>query len=238
MNNIINNTERINSLKTKITKLKNSGLLKNRKKIILPDIQYFKPIKTKRGLKIKAYELDIIGTDISAINNYFLVYNDKINIYKWTDKIKLVKKIDSHLIVFLLKSGRIDKIKNVLFNILLTVYSQDIERFESVLENVILFLEIVNVSDMKIENDFLVVDRVGERVVYNQKLQFIDFLVNFNDTKCDSNLYLSFCSLKIVQPDKSFDEEIYLGEYRQIFFIENYALVLMKDKMMILSFET
>lgn len=237
MENLIDNTERAQSLKSKIIKLNASGLLRARSKIKLPDIIYFQPISIKPGPKIRAYELDISGTDISAIPGYILIYSDRIEIYRWKDTIKLVKTIDSHLIVFLLKSNSICRIKNVLFNILLTVYSQDIERFSGVCEDVLLFLKIENVVDMRISNEFLVVDRSDGQFVYNQRLQRVDFLVRVKDTNCISHLSLSFCSLKISLPDKPFDEEVYFGEYKKIVFIENYALVLMKNKLMILAFE-
>lgn len=127
------------------------------------------------GETIKAYNISLAGEEIQVINGHLLIYGEgAISIYRVNEHLQLkkVKVMRTHLLLFLIKSKAIGhECRLIFYNILLTLTEQKVKKIETMLEEILLYLDIDILVNMEYINEHLVCEyRSGVKQVFNNNL--------------------------------------------------------------------
>lgn len=217
--------------------------LKNKSIIFLKNIKH-----NLTGKNIKAYDIIIKATEIYVIEEYLLIYDKKILcIYKWNTKleIKKIREIRTHTLLYHIKTENINRnIKNVFYNIILTLISQKIKRIDVIIENILNYLEIDELCDMKLQGNYLICYyKNGNKKFYDNTLKNIEEYEQKNFR--GKNLGLKYDDLEIkigenrIEIDyheKNYLEIIDIPFIRESFYFGEYLFVLTEEHIKILHF--
>ncbi|EJW02198.1 hypothetical protein EDEG_03352 [Edhazardia aedis USNM 41457] len=235
-------------------------------------IQYEDLIYTRKNIKIfkknshnltsetiKAYEINLSGKEIAVSQGQLLIidHNNTITIYNYDDNLKLkkIRKMRIHLLLFLTKTNSLStNCKMVFYNILLTLVKQQVQRIDTFLEDIMMYLEVDKLSNMFFHKEYLVCKyKNGSVTVYDNKLakvnNFIGNIRSEMDDMCfdkDTNvhnidyervsLHIKRNTIEINHKEKSFIEVVDVPGMIQCVYIDNLIFMLMEESIKILKF--
>ncbi|KAM0672292.1 hypothetical protein CWI42_010380 [Ordospora colligata] len=179
------------------------------------------------GEKVEVFNIDLTADEMCLVDGYFLLYrNGAIRIYRYDTKFKCVKvrKIESHLLIFLIKRGRINKQCRFLFyNVLLNLIKSNEKKYDQKLNDIMCSMCVDWITSIKfgMNGEILCVYRNRESRVFNAKLQVISS-TGFSFVK-DSNVVESReqtvtvkkNGLEITRKDRSFKNVLAINEIKQ-----------------------
>ncbi|KAF7684724.1 hypothetical protein TCON_0075 [Astathelohania contejeani] len=205
-----------------------------------------------RGEAISGHEIKLEGEEFMVIKDYLLLKtNDIIRIYKWKENVtlKLIKTIRSHLLLFLIKTGSINKnVRLVFYRIILVLIRNKIKRVDSFLEGILFYLNIDYLENIEICDKRLICYYMdGSIKTYDGCLNEIE---NFDKCyksvpKIDNteqivydniSVIINEKSVEIIHNDKSFYEKFRIEDILQCCYTSKYLFLLTKTSIKVLEF--
>lgn len=201
--------------------------------------------------KLRAFDVNIKASEIYVQDSYLITYDDEVLTILTFDnrfKFKKIREIRTHYLLFCIKTQSISKeARFIMYNMLLSLTVQKVKMIDKFLEDIMIFLNVENVSSMYIKDGLLYctyhnlntkvydatlstetdydLTNIDEPPKIGNKLAFEDLTINVLENK-----------LEIDYVKKSYIEVIEIPDIKQVYCNDNNLFVLTDSNVKILAF--
>lgn len=200
------------------------------------------------GEMIRVFRVSLTGDEFYVISGYLLLYKkDTIRIYVYDDELNFtgVRRINNHLLIFLVKNKAMNRRCRFLFyNILLHLMKNSEKRYDTKLRDIICYMCVDWLVDVEFCGEGVkCLYRNGESRFYNNRLQITSPVGSarkgYESVPTDGihKVRVSKNSIEITHKDKAFRDFLSIERIKQHVALGNKLFLLTDDSVKILSFE-
>lgn len=210
-------------------------------------ISIFNPVAIKLlGTKYKSYQTEIIADEIAVIEGMMMgLHENVLRIYKWNEDLEFrkVREIRTHALLFLIQTKSLkNETKQVLYNIVMVLIKQKIERIDLFLDKILAIVNIDDINEMYFVKDVLVCEYLdGEKRVFDTgmkevKDKNVEKLKMRIEVEKNVTIRQRYSWIEINYEKKNYLDVIEMGMIKQCVYVNEYVFVLGEDSIKILKF--
>lgn len=209
-------------------------------------IYIFNPPHIKlKGKCYRSFETSIIADEIAVIDNMLISFHKNIlRIYKYNSKLifSKIKEIRTHTLLFLIRTKMLKyNSRQVLYNIVMVLVYQKIERIDIFLDNILEILNVDEIDEMYFVGKYLVCDyRNGEKKCFDDIMNVIDIKLEKQERRIEIEKDVVVKErdswVEIDYECKNYVDIIDTGTVKQCVYIGDYMFILGIESIKILKF--
>jgi hypothetical protein len=200
------------------------------------------------GEKIEMFSIDLTADEMCLVDGYFLLYsNGVIRIYRYDTRFKCarIRKIESHLLIFLIRRGRISrKCRFLFYNVLLNLIKSNEKKYDQKLSDIMCCMCADWMSSIRLgmNGEIACTYKNGEKRVFNAKLQVISsagFACVKDSSVVESRhqtVIVRKDGVEIIRKDRSFKNVLAIPAIKQHSVIADALFVLTRNGIKVLRF--